>query len=64
MKRYVRARFAPCFPEIVIMPTLEAVRKARSLGLDLALIAPTAEPPVAKAMDYGQWQHSQHRLAH
>jgi translation initiation factor IF-3 len=59
--REVRAVFPD---EIVIMPTLEAVRKARSLGLDLVLIAPTAEPPVAKAMDYGQWQHSQHRLAH
>jgi translation initiation factor IF-3 len=33
------------------------VRKAQDLGLDLILIAPTAEPPVAKAMDYGQWQY-------
>ena len=39
------------------MPTPAAVRKAQDLGLDLILIAPTAEPPVAKAMDYGQWQY-------
>lgn len=39
------------------MPTPAAVRKAQELGLDLILIAPTAEPPVAKAMDYGQWQY-------
>jgi translation initiation factor IF-3 len=39
------------------MPTHAAIRKAQELGLDLILIAPTAEPPVAKAMDYGQWQY-------
>ncbi len=39
------------------MPTSVAVRRAQELGLDLILIAPTAEPPVAKAMDYGQWQY-------
>jgi translation initiation factor IF-3 len=47
------------FPDgsVEIMPTPAAVRKAQDLGLDLILIAPTAEPPVAKAMDYGQWQY-------
>jgi translation initiation factor IF-3 len=47
------------FPDgtVEIMPTLQAVRKARGLGLDLILIAPTAEPPVAKAMDCGRWQY-------
>jgi translation initiation factor IF-3 len=47
------------FPDgsVEIMPTPAAVRRAQELGLDLILIAPTAEPPVAKAMDYGQWQY-------
>ena len=47
------------FPDgtVEIMPTPAAVRKAQDLGLDLILVAPTAEPPVAKAMDYGQWQY-------
>jgi translation initiation factor IF-3 len=47
------------FPDgsVEIMPTPAAVRKAQDMGLDLILIAPTAEPPVAKAMDYGQWQY-------
>jgi translation initiation factor IF-3 len=47
------------FPDgsVEIMPTPAAVRKAQEMGLDLILIAPTAEPPVAKAMDYGQWQY-------
>jgi translation initiation factor IF-3 len=49
------------FPDgsVEIMPTHAAVRKAQDMGLDLILIAPTAEPPVAKAMDYGQWQYEQ-----
>ncbi len=47
------------FPDgtVEIMPTLAAVRKAQDMGLDLIVVAPTAEPPVAKAMDYGQWQY-------
>jgi len=46
------------------MPTPAAVRKAQDMGLDLILIAPTAEPPVAKAMDYGQWQYEQKKKQH
>jgi len=46
------------------MPTPAAIRKAQDLGLDLILIAPTAEPPVAKAMDYGQWQYENKKKQH
>ncbi len=46
------------------MPTPAAVRKAQDMGLDLILIAPTAEPPVAKAMDFGQWQYEQKKKQH
>jgi len=46
------------------MATQLAVRRAQELGLDLILIAPTAEPPVAKAMDYGQWQYEQKKKQH
>ncbi len=53
--REVRAVFPDGSNEI--MPTPAAIRRAQDLGLDLILIAPTAEPPVAKAMDYGQWQY-------
>jgi translation initiation factor IF-3 len=58
----IRAReVRAVFPDgaVEIMPTNAAIRKAQDLGLDLILIAPTAEPPVAKAMDYGQWQYEQ-----
>lgn len=56
----IRAReVRAVFPDgkVEIMPTPAAVRRAREMGLDLILVAPTAEPPVAKAMDYGQWQY-------
>jgi len=46
------------------MPTPAAVRRAQDLGLDLIVIAPTAEPPVAKAMDYGQWQYENKKKQH
>ena len=54
------------FPDgsVEVMATPAAVRKAQDLGLDLILIAPTAEPPVAKAMDYGQWQYEQKKKQH
>ena len=35
--------------------TVEVMRKARLMGLDVVLVAPTAIPPVAKAMDYALW---------
>ena len=60
--REVRAVFTDGTVEI--LPTLQAVRKAQELGLDLILIAPTAEPPVAKAMDYGQWQYENKKKQH
>lgn len=56
----IRAReVRAVFPDgsVEIMPTPAAIRRAQELGLDLILVAPTAEPPVAKAMDYGQWQY-------
>src|SRR4051794_13623419 len=60
--REVRAVFPDGTTEV--MPTPAAVRKAQDLGLDLILIAPTAEPPVAKAMDYGQWQYENKKKQH
>lgn len=63
----IRAReVRAVFPDgsVDIMPTPAAVRKAQDMGLDLILIAPTAEPPVAKAMDYGQWQYEQKKKQH
>ena len=63
----IRAReVRAVFPDgsVEIMPTNVAIRKAQDMGLDLILIAPTAEPPVAKAMDYGQWQYENKKKQH
>ncbi len=63
----IRAReVRAVFPDgsVEIMPTMAAVRKAQEMGLDLILIAATAEPPVAKAMDYGQWQYENKKKQH
>ncbi|MBM3786881.1 MAG: translation initiation factor IF-3 [Acidobacteria bacterium] len=63
----IRAReVRAVFPDgsVEIMKTDAAIRKAKELGLDLICIAPTAEPPVAKAMDYGQWQYEQKKKQH
>jgi translation initiation factor IF-3 len=63
----IRAReVRAVFPDgsVEIMQTSLAVRKAQEMGLDLILIAPTAEPPVAKAMDYGQWQYENKKKQH
>ena len=63
----IRAReVRAVFPDgtVEVMPTPAAVRKAQELGLDLIVVSPTAEPPVAKAMDYGQWQYEQKKKQH
>lgn len=54
------------FPDgtVEVMPTPAALRRAQDLGLDLIVVSPTAEPPVAKAMDYGQWQYELKKKQH
>jgi translation initiation factor IF-3 len=63
----IRAReVRAVFPDgvVEVLPTQAAIRRAQDLGLDLILVSPTAVPPVAKAMDYGQWQYEQKKKAH
>jgi translation initiation factor IF-3 len=63
----IRAReVRAVFPDgsVEVLPTPVAVRKAKDLGLDLIVVSPTAEPPVAKAMDYGQWQYENKKKQH
>ncbi|MFK7914733.1 MAG: translation initiation factor IF-3 [Pseudomonadales bacterium] len=40
--------------QVGIVSKEQALEEARKSGLDLVLIAPEAEPPVAKVMDYGK----------
>lgn len=40
-----------------VMTVPEALRIAEDRGLDLLEIAPTAQPPTCKIMDYGKWKY-------
>lgn len=42
-----------------VLPTSQAMEKARELGLDLVEVAPTERPPVCKLMDYGKFRYQQ-----
>ena len=39
-----------------IIPTQEALELARDMGLDLVEVAPQANPPVVKILDYGKYK--------
>jgi translation initiation factor IF-3 len=45
--------------QLGILPTKEALKIAEEKELDLVLIAPTANPPVCKIMDYGKFLYEQ-----
>jgi len=47
-----------------LMITPEAVRLAQEAGLDLVEVAPDADPPVCKIMDYGKFKYEQKKKAH
>ncbi|MCK5022178.1 MAG: translation initiation factor IF-3 [Candidatus Pacebacteria bacterium] len=42
-----------------VMPTSEALAKAKELNLDLIEISSTSKPPLARIMDYGKFQYDQ-----
>ena len=43
--------------QIGVIDTREALRQARELDLDLVEVAPQADPPVARIMDYGKYKY-------
>ena len=46
-----------------VMDTREAIRTARERGMDLVEVAPNAEPPVCKIIDFGKFQYEQKKKA-
>jgi len=46
-----------------IIPTNEAISKAKNEGLDLIEIAPNANPPVCKIMDMGKYKYDAQKKA-
>ena len=43
--------------QIGVVDTREALRQARDLDLDLVEVAPQADPPVCRIMDYGKFKY-------
>ena len=43
--------------QIGVVPTQDALRQARDLDLDLVEVAPQADPPVCRIMDYGKYKY-------
>lgn len=46
------------------MNTLEALRLAESRELDLVEVAPMAQPPVCRVMDFDKYRYTQKKKAH
>ena len=44
-----------------VVDSEKALEMAYNEGLDLVLVAPNANPPVAKMMDYGKYKYEQER---
>jgi translation initiation factor IF-3 len=43
--------------QLGVLKLSDALRKAQSLGLDLVEVAPTANPPVCKIVDFGKFRY-------
>ena len=46
------------------MDVEDALQQADDLGLDLVEVAPNADPPVCRIMDYGQYKYQQSKRQH
>jgi translation initiation factor IF-3 len=55
---------APDGDQLGVLLTVDALRKAEDFGLDLVEVAPTADPPVCRIMDYGKFKYQQSKKAH
>lgn len=49
--------------QLGVIPTEEALEKARSDGLDLVEVAPNERPPVCRIMDYGKYKYEKNKKA-
>src|SRR5438093_10478244 len=60
--REVRVIMGATGEQLGVLRLNDALRKAQTLGLDLVEVAPTANPPVCKIVDFGKFRYdnSQH----
>ncbi len=49
--------------QVGIVPLSEALRAAEEAGMDLVEVAPNADPPVCRIMDYGKYKYQQAKKA-
>lgn len=63
--RLIRARevrvIADDGSQLGVMATQDALRSAQEQGLDLVEVAPNADPPVCRIMDYGKYKYEQQK---
>ncbi|MEP7078410.1 MAG: translation initiation factor IF-3 [Chthoniobacterales bacterium] len=55
--REVRVIMGASAEQLGVMKLSDALRRAQSLGLDLVEVAPTANPPVCKIVDFGKFRY-------
>ena len=48
--------------QLGVLPTAEALDRARRAGLDLVEVSPTDSPPVCKIMDYGKFKYNRKKM--
>ena len=58
----IRVVYGEDSQQLGVMTTREAIDKAKSVGLDLVEIAPKADPPVCRIVDYGKYKYEQSNL--
>lgn len=67
MNEYIRSREVRLIDEKGenhgVVPTSKALKMAQAVDLDLVLISPTQNPPVAKILDYGKYKYEQSKKA-
>ena len=68
MNQRIRARevrvIADNNEQLGIMPPQQALKIAEERGLDLVEVAPTANPPVCRIMDYGKYLYQLNKKLH
>ena len=50
--------------QIGVIPLHEALKQVEALELDLVEVAPDAQPPVCRMMDYGKFRYEQKKKSH
>ncbi len=68
MNREIRVKeirvIGPEGEQLGVLPTPDAFKKAQELGYDLVEVAPTAQPPVCRIMDYGKYKYELSKKDH